>query len=151
MERNELYPIFLKVNSLKVLFVGGRNVAEEKLTFLLKSSPNTKVEMVSPMYRKKTIVLAEKHDVRMHNGKYKRRFLKNKHIVVATTDIPKVNEKVYADCRKQAILVNVADTPPHFVIFIWVALLRKVMLKWPFLPMESPRPLLKGFDNFLKT
>ena len=112
MERNELYPVFLKVNNLKVLIVGGGNVAEEKLTFLLKSSPNAQVEMISPMYREGTIALAQKHHVKLHKGKYKRRFLKNKHIVVATTDIPAVNEKVYADCRKLSILVNVADNPP---------------------------------------
>lgn len=112
MERNELYPVFLKVNNLKVLIVGGGNVAEEKLTFLLKSSPNAQVEMISPMYREGTISLAKKHHVKMHKGTYKRRFLKKKHMVVATTDSPKVNEKVYADCRKRSILVNVADNPP---------------------------------------
>jgi len=40
MERNNLYPIFLKTKSLNILIVGGGNVAEEKLTFLLKSSPD---------------------------------------------------------------------------------------------------------------
>jgi len=54
MERNELYPVFLKVSQLNILIVGGGNVAEEKLTFLLKSSPNAQVEMISPMYRKGT-------------------------------------------------------------------------------------------------
>ncbi|NKI31298.1 precorrin-2 dehydrogenase/sirohydrochlorin ferrochelatase family protein [Croceivirga thetidis] len=112
MERNELYPVFLKVDNLKVLIVGGGNVAEEKLTFLLKSSPNAKVEMISPMYRDETVKLARKHNVKMCKGKYKKRFLKKKHIVVATTDSPKVNEKVYTDCRKRSILVNVADNPP---------------------------------------
>ena len=112
MERNELYPVFLKVNDLKVLIVGGGNVAEEKLTFLLKSSPNAKVEMISPMYRKNTTALADKHGVTMYTGKYKRKYLKKKHIVVATTDIPAVNEKVYHHCRKRSILVNVADNPP---------------------------------------
>ncbi|WP_350286615.1 bifunctional precorrin-2 dehydrogenase/sirohydrochlorin ferrochelatase [uncultured Croceitalea sp.] len=111
-ERNELYPVFLKVNNLKVLIVGGGNVAEEKLTFLLKSSPNAEVEMISPLFRDGTVELANKHKVKMHQGKYRRRFLKGKHIVVATTDIPSVNEKVYHDCRKRAILVNVADNPP---------------------------------------
>lgn len=113
MERNELYPVFLKVNNLKVLIVGGGNVAEEKLTFLLKSSPNAQVEMISPMYREGTVKLAEKHKVAMHKGKYKKHYLKKKHIVVATTDKTKVNEKVYADCRKRSILVNVADNPPY--------------------------------------
>ncbi|MEO0571000.1 MAG: bifunctional precorrin-2 dehydrogenase/sirohydrochlorin ferrochelatase [Bacteroidota bacterium] len=112
MERNELYPVFLKVNNLKVLIVGGGNVAEEKLTFLLKSSPNAVIEMVSPMYREGTIALAKKYGVKMYHGKYHRRFLKKKHIVIATTDSPKVNEKVYHDCRRRSLLVNVADNPP---------------------------------------
>ena len=44
--RNQLYPIFLKVTALNTLIVGGGNVALEKLTFLLKSSPDAKVQMV---------------------------------------------------------------------------------------------------------
>ena len=48
--RNNLYPIFLKTNVLHVLIVGGGNVAEEKLHFLLKSSPDAKVTIVSPMF-----------------------------------------------------------------------------------------------------
>ena len=47
MEENELYPIFLKVNQLNVLIIGGGNVALEKLSFLLKSSPNANVLVVS--------------------------------------------------------------------------------------------------------
>lgn len=113
MERNELYPVFLKVNVLNILIVGGGNVAEEKLTFLLKSSPNAMVEMISPMYRPATVALAKKHNVILHNGKYRKKYLRKKHMVVATTDVPKVNEKVHADCRKRAILVNVADNPPY--------------------------------------
>ena len=111
-ERNDLYPIFLKVENLQVLIVGGGFVAEEKLTFLLKSSPNANVTMVSPMFRKGTVSLAEKFGVKMVRDKYHKKFLKNKHIVIATTDVPKINVKVYKNCRKRAILVNVADNPP---------------------------------------
>jgi precorrin-2 dehydrogenase/sirohydrochlorin ferrochelatase len=113
MERNNLYPIFLKLNSLHVLIVGGGNVAEEKLTFLLKSSPDAKVTMVSPMFREGTIELAKKGDVKLVKRPYNKRFLKGKHIVIATTDVPKVNVKVYKHCRKRNILVNVADNPPY--------------------------------------
>ena len=60
MERNNLYPIFLKTKSLNILIVGGGNVAEEKLTFLLKSSPDAHVTMVSPMFREGTINLAKR-------------------------------------------------------------------------------------------
>ncbi|WP_299556995.1 bifunctional precorrin-2 dehydrogenase/sirohydrochlorin ferrochelatase [Seonamhaeicola sp.] len=112
MERNNLYPVFLKVKQLHVLIVGGGYVAEEKLTFLLKSSPDAKVTMVSPMFREGTIALAEQGDVTLVKSKYKKSFLKGKHIVVVTTDKPKVNEKVYKHCRKKSVLVNVADNPP---------------------------------------
>lgn len=112
MERNELYPVFLKVSQLNILIVGGGNVAEEKLTFLLKSSPNAQVEMVSPMYRDATVKLAEKFGIKMHRDTYNEEYLEGRHMVVATTDNVPVNEQVYHDCRARTILVNVADNPP---------------------------------------
>ncbi len=112
MERNELYPVFLKVSNLNILIVGGGNVALEKLTFLLKSSPNAQVEMVSPFYREETIALATKFGIVTHLSDYNKSFLKSKHMVVATTDKVEVNEQVYHDCRAESILVNVADNPP---------------------------------------
>ncbi|HDZ05476.1 hypothetical protein LCGC14_0071260 [marine sediment metagenome] len=112
MERNELYPIFLKVSNLHILIVGGGNVALEKLTFLLKSSPNAQVEMVAPMFREETIELANKFNIQMNVTKYDKSYLKGKHIAIATTDNVPVNEQVYHDCRERQILVNVADNPP---------------------------------------
>jgi precorrin-2 dehydrogenase/sirohydrochlorin ferrochelatase len=112
MERNELYPIFLKVSQLKVLIVGGGNVGLEKLTFLLKSSPNAQVQMVALEFLPETVELAQKHDVEMVQEAYHKQFLEGKHIVIACTDKPEVNEQVYHDCRERSILVNVADNPP---------------------------------------
>ncbi|WP_194766752.1 bifunctional precorrin-2 dehydrogenase/sirohydrochlorin ferrochelatase [Tamlana sp. I1] len=112
-ERNNLYPIFLKAKSLSVLIVGGGYVAEEKLTFLLKSSPDANVTLVSKMFREETIALAKKGNVTLIEDKYKKKYLKGKHIVVATTNKPKVNIKVHKHCRKASILVNVADNPPY--------------------------------------
>ncbi len=113
MEKNQLYPVFLKVTALNTLIVGGGNVALEKLSFLLKSSPNAKVTMISPFYREETIAKANEGKVRMIVGKYDSSLLEGKHIVIATTDIPRVNVKVYNDCKERAILVNLADNPPY--------------------------------------
>jgi precorrin-2 dehydrogenase/sirohydrochlorin ferrochelatase len=112
MERNNLYPIFLKTSNLNILIVGGGNVALEKLSFLLKSSPDANVELVSPMFREETLTLIQKFNIKTTVAKYHPSFLKNKHLVVATTDNIPVNEQVYHDCRAQNILVNVADNPP---------------------------------------
>ena len=113
MERNNLYPIFLKTKSLNILIVGGGNVAEEKLTFLLKSSPDAHVTIVSPMFRKDTITLAKKGCVTLIKDSYNKRYLAGKHMVVATTDIPEINVQVWQDCRAVSKLVNVADNPPY--------------------------------------
>ncbi|UZO80998.1 bifunctional precorrin-2 dehydrogenase/sirohydrochlorin ferrochelatase [Aquimarina sp. ERC-38] len=112
-DRNNLYPVFLKVKNLNVLIVGGGNVAEEKLHFLTKSSPDAKVTMVAPMFREATVALAKKYCVTMVADTYHERYLTGRHMVVATTDIPEVNVQVWKDCRAQAKLVNVADNPPY--------------------------------------
>lgn len=113
MERNNLYPIFLKTKSLNILIVGGGNVAEEKLTFLLKSSPDAHVTIVSPMFRKDTIALAKKGCVTLIKDSYNKRYLAGKYMVVATTDVPEINVQVWQDCRAVSKLVNVADNPPY--------------------------------------
>ncbi len=113
MERNNLYPIFLKTSKLSILIVGGGNVAEEKLTFLTKSSPDANVVMVSPEYRESTLQLAKKYNVEFILDEYHEKYLVGKHMIVATTDNPEVNIQVYEDCRKLDKLVNVADNPPY--------------------------------------
>ena len=112
MERNNLYPIFLKTEQLETLIVGGGYVALEKLSFLLKSSPNSKVTMVAPFFREETQELANKFGIQMITSNYHTSYIENKHMVIATTDVVAVNSSVYKDCKQKNILVNVADNPP---------------------------------------
>lgn len=113
MEQNELYPIFLKVKQLDVLVVGGGNVGLEKLTFLLKSSPNANATVVSIVFNAELIALASKHNIQLVESAYNVSFLKGRHMVIATTDNVAVNIEVYKDCKERNILVNVADNPPY--------------------------------------
>nr|WP_299036106.1 bifunctional precorrin-2 dehydrogenase/sirohydrochlorin ferrochelatase [uncultured Tenacibaculum sp.] len=112
-ERNNLYPIFLKTKELEVLIVGGGFVAEEKLRFLLKSSPDAKVTMVALFFRAETVEVAQKGKVNRIIDSYSDTYLQGKHLVIATTDVPEVNIQVYKDCRNQNKLVNIADNPPY--------------------------------------
>ena len=113
MEKNELYPVFLKVSVLEVLIVGGGNVGLEKLTFLLKSSPSANVTMVSKTFIPEVIALADGFNVALVEDAYKSSYLSGKQIVIATTDDLDVNLKVHADCKKENILVNLADNPTY--------------------------------------
>lgn len=112
-ERNELYPVFLKVHNLQILIVGGGTVALEKLSFLLKSSPNAKVSLVAPSFGPQILESASEKNLNLIHKKYDQMYLSGKHIVIATTDDPEVNIQVYNDCRAKNILVNVADNPPY--------------------------------------
>lgn len=112
MERNELYPVFLKVNELNVLIIGGGYVGLEKLSFLLKSSPNAKVEIVSKVFNKDLKDLAKNHNNVLLNQKaYQVSDLEGKHIVIGCTDSKSVNLQINKDAKARNILVNIADTP----------------------------------------
>ncbi len=113
MKQNELYPIFLKVAELEVLIVGGGKVGLEKLTFLLKSSPNAKVTVVAQDFSNEFIAFAEMKNVKRIHSVYQSAFLGQKQIVIAATDNLEVNLQVHADCKQKNILVNVADNPPY--------------------------------------
>ena len=111
MEQNELYPIFLKVSQLNVLIVGGGTVALEKLTFLLKSSPNAKVLVVSKEFDENLLKLIAEHNVSIVTASYNKSALKNKQLVIAATNNKQVNKQIYLDAKSENILINVADTP----------------------------------------
>lgn len=112
MERNELYPIFLKLQNLNVLIVGGGNVGLEKLSFMLKSSPNANVEVVAPKFIPELEALVEKHpSVKLTQAKFKKKMLKKRNMVIACTDDLKVNKRVYDLSRKRYLICNIADTP----------------------------------------
>ena len=111
-ERNQLYPIFLKVHQLNVLIVGGGNVGLEKLSFLLKSSPNANVEVVAPRFLPELVDLVHQHDsVKLTMKKFKKKMLKKRHLVIACTDDLEINKKIYDLSRKRFLICNIADTP----------------------------------------
>jgi precorrin-2 dehydrogenase/sirohydrochlorin ferrochelatase len=112
-ERNNLYPIFLKVHQLEVLIVGGGNVGLEKLSFLLKSSPHANVQLVAPEINREILELAKKHQVNLYNEGFDNTFLENKHLVIVATDNEAKNIEIYKECKRRNLLVNLADNPKY--------------------------------------
>ena len=111
---NELYPIFLKVSELNTLLVGAGFVGLEKLTFLLKSSPNAVVTVVSREISDDIIQLAEgSPNIKLIQDVYDEKYLEDRHMVIAATNDKEVNKLIYRDAKARTILVNVADTPAY--------------------------------------
>lgn len=95
-----------------MLIVGGGNVGLEKLSFLLKSSPNANVEVVAPRFLPELVDLVNKHDsVKLTMKKFKKKMLKKRHMVIACTDDLEVNKRIFELCRERYLICNIADTP----------------------------------------
>lgn len=111
-ERNNLFPIFLKLDQLETLIVGGGNVGLEKLSGLLKSSPGVKVTVVADHFHPEVIQLAKDFSaVRLVERKFRNRDLQGKDLLILATDDRKLHERIRILARKRRLIVNVADTP----------------------------------------
>ena len=111
IEKNELYPVFLKLTEFELLIIGGGKVGLEKLTFLLKSSPNANIRMVATYFLPETIELADKFGVSLVRANYSEDDLIGAQLVIAATNDAGLNRKIHADCKQRGVLVNVADYP----------------------------------------
>lgn len=110
---NELYPIFLKLQQLEILIVGGGYVAAEKLGFIYKSSPRARVTIVADFIRPEVEKIIAGKAVKIIKRKYRRRDLRGKHIVIAATNKLPVNYQVRKHCTRRHIITNVADDPEN--------------------------------------
>jgi len=59
---NPLYPAFFRLDRLQLLVVGAGEVGEEKLSFILKSSPNARVVIVAPWMGEELKELLDEYD-----------------------------------------------------------------------------------------
>ena len=64
---NHLFPIFLKLDTMRVLLVGGGNVGLEKLSAILRNSPATAVTVVAPLLLPALQALAARHPARVQS------------------------------------------------------------------------------------
>ena len=112
MERNNLFPIFLKLEALETLIVGGGHVGLEKLSGLLKNSPAANITLIARSVSDEIKLLAERHpQVKLVERNFRLWDLWGKDIVILATDDRKLHESIRGITRPRNILVNVADTP----------------------------------------
>lgn len=109
---NELYPIFLKVQQFETLIVGGGEVGLEKLSFLLKSSPQAKVTLVGKTIKEEIKALANNHpSITLYERAYFPEDLTGMQLALIATEDHDTNIEIQQEAKSRGILVNVADTP----------------------------------------
>jgi siroheme synthase-like protein len=111
-ERNNLFPVFLKLEELDTLIVGGGNVGLEKINALLKSSPKARITIVASKIKDEIKELTEgMRHIRLIERNFRVRDLHSKDLVVLATDDQDLHRRIRGLARKRRLLVNVADTP----------------------------------------
>jgi precorrin-2 dehydrogenase / sirohydrochlorin ferrochelatase len=111
-ERNNLFPVFLKLESLHTLIVGGGNVGLEKLSAVLKNSPSANITLVGRTIQEPIKELARKHPhVKLFERNFKLWDLWDKDLVLLATDNRQLHETIRNFARNRRLLINVADTP----------------------------------------
>jgi precorrin-2 dehydrogenase/sirohydrochlorin ferrochelatase len=111
MSGNQLYPVFLRLDKLKLLVVGGGAVAEEKLRFLHKSSPNGHVTIVAKELRDDVLAVAKQLNAKVLNREFESDDTKEFDIIIAATNDKELNNLIWLSAKEHNKLINVADTP----------------------------------------
>ena len=110
--KNRLFPVFLKLEELDVLLVGGGNVGLEKLSAMLNNSPDTKVTMVADIFRDELREYVKDYpNVTLVERKFEFNDLTNRDLVILSTDNANLHASIKRVTAERHILCNVADTP----------------------------------------
>lgn len=111
-EGNVLFPVFLKLNQIQTVVVGGGNVGLEKVEALLKNDPKARIRIIAPLILPALQELADGSElIEILNRKVRGGDLKGADLLILATDDYSLHEKLKKKAKKLRLLTNVADTP----------------------------------------
>ncbi|MBA9078144.1 TSUP family transporter [Rufibacter quisquiliarum] len=111
-EQNNLFPVFLKLEQMRVLVVGGGNVGLEKLTAVLQNSPMTTIKVVAIEFNQAVLQLALEHDnISLVPKAFSAEDVAGADIVIVAVNDREASRDISLEAKRQGKLVNVADTP----------------------------------------
>ncbi|MDB5227611.1 MAG: siroheme synthase, N-terminal domain protein [Bacteroidota bacterium] len=109
---NTLYPIFLQTKNFNILIVGGGNVAAEKISLLLKSSPESNITVIAKKISQEILSMVDgRSSVVIKYKEFEESDLENIQLVIAATNDKELNQQIHRAAKNKNILINVADTP----------------------------------------
>lgn len=101
----------LGLDQRQSVVIGGGRVASRKVEGLL--SAGAKVKLVSPSLVPDLEILADAGAIEVLPRSYEEGDLAGAFLVIAATDDPQVNRRVWAEALQRGCLINVVDDPQH--------------------------------------
>ncbi|MCT3736067.1 TSUP family transporter [Elizabethkingia anophelis] len=126
---NSLYPIFVKLETLSLLIIGGGKVALEKLDSVLNNAPQTSVKLVAKEIIPEVKALQEEYkNLVLEQRAYTYADFDAADLVIAAVNDLVVAEQIRNDAPVKGVLVNIADKP-ELCDFYLGSIVRKGELK----------------------
>jgi uncharacterized protein len=111
-EGNRLFPVFLKLENLSLLIVGGGYVGMEKLGVVLQNSPGGKIKIVASQISDEIKELvAGRQNIQLIERPYEAADIDDADIVIAAVNDVTVSSQVSKDAKAKGKLINAADKP----------------------------------------
>lgn len=109
---NELFPIYVKLNLIQVLVVGGGAVGLEKLQAILANSPRAQVRIVAKEVNKGIPQLVNGNErIKISERAFIESDLEGVDLVLLATNNATLNDHIRQLTKEKNILLNVADKP----------------------------------------
>ncbi len=111
---NNLFPVFIKLEHLKLLIIGGGEIALEKLNAVLSNAPATPIRLVASQVDPEIRLLAETFsNLDWEERPYTSKDIEQASLVIAAVNDLDVAKQIYEDAQGLQKLVNIADKPEY--------------------------------------
>ncbi|MEQ7801281.1 TSUP family transporter [Pedobacter sp. ASV1-7] len=112
MEDNQLFPVFIKLETIHTLLVGAGPVGLEKLNAILQNSPDANVTVIGLEVLPELNKLANQYErVTVLKREFNVSDLDGVDLVVAATNNDDLNQQIRLEADRRNLLVNFADKP----------------------------------------
>src|ERR1043166_1550389 len=106
-EINRLFPVFLKLEELRLLLVGGGQVALEKMVAVLSNSPQTKIKLVAVTVNDEIEKLSPLHsNIEIHQRPFNSNDLIECDVVITAVNNRELSETIFHLAKEKGKLVN---------------------------------------------
>jgi len=109
---NHLFPVFLKLEQLRLLIVGGGNVGLEKLTAVLSNAPATQIKIVAISISGPMRELARQYNtIQLFERAFESADLNGIDLVITAINNKDESERIRNEVKRKGLLINAADKP----------------------------------------
>jgi len=112
MEGNQLFPVFIKLDTIHTLLIGAGPIGLEKLTAILDNSPGARVTVIASVVSSELREKAGSFEgVQVFEKPFEPSDLEGIDLVIAATNNAVLNEEVKLLAKSRNLLANFADKP----------------------------------------